>query len=221
VILTSHQYHDRTEAGQVLARHVAHYAGRVDALVLALPRGGIPVAVQVAAYLNAPLDAFMVRKLRLPEVSECALGAVASGGIRVLDDEAIQAAGVTPEQIAEVTEREMAELERYQQHYRGHRPLPHIAGRVVILVDDGLATGLSMHAAVMALHRQQPAWLVIATPVGSAEACTELANEVHEVVCPFRPTALESVGVCYEQFAPVDDEEVRASLRHASALPRS
>jgi putative phosphoribosyl transferase len=221
MILTVHQYRDRIEAGQVLARHLAHYAGRVDTLVLALPRGGVPVAVEVAAYLNAPLDIFIVRKLALPEKPELTLGAVATGGISVLDDAEIRNQRITPAQLAAVTEREMAELERRQQLYRGRLPLPRIAGRVVILVDDGLATGLSMHAAVIALHRQQPAWLVVAAPVGSAEACDELTHEAHEVVCPFRPAPFHSIGLSYDHFAPVDDDEIRTSLQHASALPRS
>ncbi|MGH7943483.1 MAG: phosphoribosyltransferase [Opitutaceae bacterium] len=220
MILNVHRYHDRVEAGQVLARQLAHYASRVDALVLAIPRGGVPVALEVAAYLNAPLDAFVVRKLALPDSPGSALGAIAPGGVSVYDEDAIEQAGVTREQIAEIAAREAAELERRQLFYRGHRPAPQIAGRVVILVDEGLAAGLGMHAAVIALHRQQPAWLVVAAPVGSVEACEELAQEVHEVVCPFRPKPFQSVGLWYDHFALADDEEVRAALRRTSGLPR-
>lgn len=221
MIISLHPYRDRIEAGQLLARQLAHYAGRVDVLVLALPRGGVPIAVEVASYLNAPLDAFMVRRLALPGDPDRALGAIASGGAIVLDDEAIDAAGVTPHQLAAITAQETAELERRQQHYRGRRPLPTIRGRVVIVVDDGLVTGFSMHAAVIALHREQPAWLVVATPVGSPEACADLAQEVHEVICPLRPDSLQSVGLWYDHFSPIDDDEIRACLRRASALPRS
>jgi predicted phosphoribosyltransferase len=220
MILTVHQYRDRIEAGQVLARQLAHYASRVDTLVLALPRGGVPVAAEVAAYLHAPLDAFLVREFGLPDVSDSALGAVASGGASVLDDSAIRAAGVTRDEIAMLTARETAELEHRQQLYRGARPPPHIKGRVVILVADGLANGFSMHAAVIALHRQQPAWLVVAAPVGSTEACDEIAQEVHEVVCPLRPEPFLSVGLSYDHFSPTGDDEVRAALRRGRGLPR-
>ena len=220
MILSVHQYRDRIEAGRVLARQLAHYAARVDTLVLALPRGGVPIAVEVAEYLNAPLDVFLVRKLGLPDNPEVAMGAIASGGVRVLDDATIAQAGVTPEQLADITARETAELERRQRLYRGQRPSPKIAGRVVILVDDGLATGASMHAAVIGVHRQQPAWLVVATPVGSIEACNELAQEVHEVVCPLRPEPIQAVGLWYDHFAPTDDDEVLAGLRRVAGLQR-
>jgi putative phosphoribosyl transferase len=219
MILTVHQYRDRTEAGQVLARHLAHYASRVDSLVLALPRGGVPIAAQVAAYLNAPLDTLMVRKLTLPGNNDVVLGAIASGGVRMLDYEEMERAGVSEADIDAISEHENAELARHEQLYRGHRPPPHIAGRVVILVDDGLPAGLSMHAAVIALHRQEPAWLVVASPVGAIETCDELAQEVHEVVCPLRPSPLESVGLWYDHFPPLTDDEVCNLLRHGNGLP--
>jgi putative phosphoribosyl transferase len=220
MILSVHQYRDRIEAGQVLARQLAHYASRVDTIVLALPRGGVPIGAEVAKYLNAPLDVFLVRKLGLPDYPEVAMGAIATGGVRVLDDDAIERAHVTSEQLAEITARETAELERQQNLYRGHRPPPAIAGRVVILVDDGLATGYSMHAAVVGVHRQQPAWLVVATPVGSTEACNDLAQEVHEVVCPLRPEPFQAVGLWYDHFSPTDDDEVREALRRVAGLQR-
>jgi putative phosphoribosyl transferase len=214
------RYHDRIEAGQVLARQLAHYASRVDTLVLAIPRGGVPVALEVAEYLNAPLDAFVVRRLTLPDSPGLPLGALAPGGVSVYDDNAIAHAGVTTQQIAEITARETAELEREEKFYRGQRPPLHISGRVVVLVDEGLTVGLAMHAAVIALHRQQPAWLVVAAPVGSVEACAELAQEVHEVVCPFRPDPFQSVGLWYEHFSPDDAEEVRTALRRTCGLRR-
>lgn len=220
MILTIQQYRDRVEAGQTLARHLASYASRVDTLVLALPRGGVPVGVEVAKYLNAPVDALIVRKLGLPENPEIAMGAIASGGVRVLDDDIIERAGVTPEEVAHITMLENAELLHCEQLYRGHRPAPQIAGRVVILVDDGLATGSSMHAAVIAVHRQQPAWLVVASPVGSIEACDDLAQEVHEVVCPLRPNPFQAVGLWYDHFSPVDDDDVVNALRRSTGLPR-
>lgn len=221
MILNAHQYRDRVEAGQLLARQLAHYASRVDTLVLAIPRDGVPVAIEVASYLNAPVDAFMVQHLRTRGPEGVTLGAIASGGVSVYDESAIQRAGVTDEEIAEIVAGETAELNRRQLLYRGQRPPPQIAGRVVILVNDGLATGLAMHAAVIALHRQQPAWLVVAAPVGSVEACEELAQEVHEVVCPLRPDPLQSIGLWYDHFAPSDDDEVRAALRRTSGLPRA
>lgn len=221
MILEAHQYHDRAEAGRLLARQLAHYASRVDTLILAVPHGGIPIALEVASYLNAPMDAFVVRTLTLASSPDVPLGAVASGGVSVYDEGAIAEAGVTPVQLAAITTRETAELERCQQMYREHRSPPHIAGRVVILVDDGLATGLAMHAAVIALHRQQPAWLVAAAPVGSVEACEELAQEVHEVVCPFRPMPFCSINQWYDHSTRSDDETVRAALRRTAGLPRA
>jgi predicted phosphoribosyltransferase len=218
MILDVQRYHDRAEAGRVLARQLAHYASRVDTLVLAIPRGGVSVGFEVASYLNAPLDVFVVRRLTLPD-SPNVLGAVAPGGVCVYDDEAIADARVTPRELAEITALETAELERSQQYYRNRRTPPRIAGRLIILVDEGLRAGLGMHAAVIALHRQQPAWLVVAAPVGTAEACADLAQEVHEVVCPLRPSRFHSIGLWYEHFTPGDDDEVRAALRRTSGLP--
>ena len=213
MMLAVQQYRDRIEAGQVLGHQLAHYASRIDTLVLGLPRGGVPVAIEVARYLCAPVDVFTVGSLRLPHDPEVSMGALAPGGVRVLDDETIEHAGVTLAEVDAIVARESAEIERRQRVYRGTRRFPPVAGRVVVLVDDGLATGLSMHAAVIAMHRLQPAWLVVAAPVGSVEACAELAQEVHEVVCPLRPEPFRAVGLCYEHFSPTDDEEVSRSLR--------
>jgi putative phosphoribosyl transferase len=212
-------YHDRMAAGRLLARQLAHYASRVDTLVLAIPRGGVPVALEVASYLNAPLDAFVVRRIALPDAPHVALGALAPGGVTVYDDQAITDAGVSARRIAEITAQETSELKRTQEFYRCRRPLPRIAGRVVILIDEGLAAGLAMHAAVIALLRQQPAWLVVAAPVGAPEACDELAQEVHELVCPLRPQPFQSVGLWYERFTPEDDDQLRAAIRRTSGLP--
>jgi putative phosphoribosyl transferase len=221
MILTAHQYRDRVEAGQVLARQLAHYASRVDTLVLSISGSGVAVALEVASYLNAPLDAFIVEPVTLSGDETVALGATAPGAVTVFDDSAIEGAAVSPQEVAARTARAMAQLERRQQHYRGRRPPPQIAGRVVILVNDGLTSGLFMHAAVIALHRQQPAWLVAAAPVGSVEACADLAQEVHELVCPLRPDPLHSVGLYYDHFAPSNDDDVRAALRRSSGLPRA
>jgi putative phosphoribosyl transferase len=221
MILDAQQYHDRVEGGRVLARQLAHYASRVDTLVLAVPRGGIPIALEVASYLNAPMDAFVTRTLALAGNPDVPLGAVAPGGVSVYDEGAIACAGVTPAQIAAITAQETAELERCQRRYREHRSPPHIAGRVVILVDDGLPNGLAMHAAVIALHRQQPAWLVVAAPVGSVEACEELAQEVHEVVCPFRPVSFCSTNQWYDHSTLIEDDTVRAALRRTAGLARA
>ena len=219
MILDAYRYHDRVEAGQVLARQLAHYASRVDTLVLGVAGGGVPIALEVASYLNAPLDAFVIRRLLLPDNPESALGAIAPGGVCVYDDAAIQHAGVTPQQIADLTARETAELERRQRLYRGRRSPPTISGRVVIVIDEGLTGGLAMHAAVIALHRQQPAWLVVAAPVGSVEACQDLAQEVHEVVCPFRPEPFQALDLWYDHLLPADEEEVRTALWRRSSLP--
>jgi putative phosphoribosyl transferase len=219
MILTAHQYRDRTEAGQLLARQLAPYASRVDTLVLGLARDGIAIAAEVASYLRAPLDGFIVQKIEAPDHVDMTLGALTSAGVSVLDHEAIYRAGISTSELREITARKSQELKRREEFYREHRPPPHIAGRVVIIVDDGLASGFAMHAAIFGLLRQEPAWLVAAAPVGSAEVCDELAQEVHEVVCPLRPEPLESVGLWYDHFSPTNDDEVRACLRRASALP--
>lgn len=219
MILSDIHYRDRIEAGQILARQLAAYASRVDTLVLGLARGGVTTAAEVAHYLRAPLDAFIVETITAPDHPEMELGAITSGGVSVLDHDAICRAGLSAADLREITGRENRDVARREGIYRERRPPPHIAGHVVILVDDGLATGLAMHAAVIALLRQEPAWLVAAAPVGSPEVCEELAQEVHEVVCPVRPDALESVGLFYDHFSPTDDEEVRACLRRSTMLP--
>lgn len=221
MILAAQQYRDRIEAGQVLARHLAHYASRVDALVLGLAPGGLAIGVEVASYLNAPLDAFFVRKLTLPTLPDTTIGAITSGDVCVLDEAAITEAGLSRGELASLAGHETVDLKMSEGLCRGNRRPPHIAGRVIIVVDDGLATGFSMHAAVIALHRQQPAWLVVASPVGSPEACEDLAQEVHEVICPLRPHPFQSVGLSYDHFPPMDDEAARACLRRAGSLPAS
>jgi erythromycin esterase-like protein/predicted phosphoribosyltransferase len=210
-------FRDRHEAGQVLAGLLEHYRGRDDVVVLALPRGGVPVAYEVATALGAPLDVFLVRKLGLPGHEELAMGAIASGGLVVLNDDVVRQMGITTEVLRQVAEREARELLRREQAYRGNRPMPEIAGKVVILVDDGLATGSSMRAAVQALRALGPARIVVAVPAAPESTCRELAAEVDEVVCATTPSPFFAVGASYYDFTQTTDDEVRELLEAASA----
>src|SRR3954469_8983782 len=171
------RFRDRRQAGQVLAQKLGHYARRTDLLILGLPRGGIPVAFEVARALRAPLDVFLVRKLGVPGYEELAMGAVASGGVRVLNDEIVRGLGISEDEIDAAVARELQELARRERLYRGDRPPPDVAGRTVILVDDGLATGATMRAALAALRQQQPARRVVAVPTAAPQTCDELRTE--------------------------------------------
>jgi predicted phosphoribosyltransferase len=213
------RYRDRFEAGRALAAHLEAYAGRPDVLVLALPRGGVPVGYEVARALQAPLDVFLVRKLGLPGQPELAMGAIATGGVRVLNEEVVRALGVPDEVIDAVAEEEQQELERRAREYRGDRPPPDVRGRIVILVDDGLATGSTMRAAVAALRRQGPARIVVAVPVGAAETCAEMQAEADEAVCAHTPEPFYAVGLWYEDFTQTTDEEVHDLLQRAAEAP--
>jgi predicted phosphoribosyltransferase len=206
---------NRAEGGRFLAGLLSDYANRPDTLVLALLRGGMPVAYEVATALGAPLDVFQVRKLGAPGREELALGAIASGGVRALNHDVIQSLGIPDRLIDEITERERQELERRELLYRDNRPTRPARGRVVILVDDGLATGSSMRAAVRALRQQEPAKIVVAAPVASYDACEELRWEADEVVCGFTPEPFYAVGLWYEDFTQTTDEEVRETLARA------
>lgn len=219
MILSTYQYRDRCEAGQILARQLAAYASRVDTLVLGLAREGVAVAAEVATYLRAPLDAFIVQTIASPDHEDLALGAITSGGMSVIDHDAIYRAGISGPEVRDLVARGSRDLKQREEFYREHRPPPHIEGRVIIIVDDGLASGFAMHAATIAVLRQQPAWIVAAAPVGSAEVCSDLAQEVHEVVCPLRPERLESIGLWYDHFLPTEDSAIRDCLRHATTLP--
>jgi predicted phosphoribosyltransferase len=214
-------YRDRVEAGRALGRALApRYGGRGDVLVLALPRGGVPVAHEVARALGAPLDVFLVRKLGVPGHPELAMGAIASGGTRVLNEEVIATLGIPAAWIEAVAREERQELERRAVAFRGRRPLPLVAGRTVILVDDGLATGSTMRAAIRALRRQRPAAIVVAVPIGVASTCESIASEVEDVVCASTPDPFVAVGQGYEDFTQTTDEEVRDILaRSAHARP--
>ena len=210
-------FRDRTDAGRQLAGRLAMYAGRADAVVLALPRGGVPVGLAVAEALGLPLDLFLVRKLGAPAQPELAMGAVASGGVRVLNQEVIEQLGIPPEIIEREAAREERELERRQQLYReGRSPAP-VEGRVCILVDDGLATGSSRRAAARALRLQRPARVVIAVPVGAAFTWEELRGEVDELVCVDTPEPFFAVGQWYDDFSQTSDDEVGALLRRSAA----
>jgi predicted phosphoribosyltransferase len=212
-------FRDRADAGRFLATKLMNYANRPDVLVLALPRGGVPVGYEVARLLCAPLDVFLVRKLGVPGHEELAMGALATGDLRVLNEDVVQALGIPEEVIASVVARERQELERRERLYRDDRPAPEVRGRVVILVDDGLATGSTMRAAVAALRQQRPARIVVAVPVGSPETCAELNSEADEAVCARTPDPFYAVGLWYDDFAQTTDDEVHDLLARAAGEP--
>jgi putative phosphoribosyl transferase len=212
---------NRAEAGRQLAEKLDKYAGRDDVIVLGLPRGGVPVAYEVAKRLGVPLDVFIVRKLGVPGFEELALGAIASGGVRVLNDDVVRALPNAQELIESVTAKEMAELERREQSYRDGRPAPELRGRTVILVDDGLATGATMRAAVKALRERGAAKIVVAVPVGAADTCREFEHEVDETVCGISSEWFQAVGQYYDDFSQTSDEEVRQLLARAAERNRS
>lgn len=205
-------YRNRTEAGRHLASQLGDYANRPDVLVLALPRGGVPIAFEVARALNAPLDIFLVRKLGVPGYEELAMGAIATGGIRVLNKDVLRHLSIPGEVIDEVAAGEQQELERREKLYRGGRPAPDVNGKTVILVDDGLATGSTMRAATAALREQRPARIVVGVPVSSPATCDEFRGEVDEIVCAVTPEPFHGVGRWYEDFSQTTDEEVRELL---------
>ncbi|MDB5396269.1 MAG: Erythromycin esterase [Rhodospirillales bacterium] len=212
-------FHDRREAGQRLARELRGYAGRSDVVVLGLPRGGVPVAAEVARALRVPMDVFIVRKLGIPGYEELAMGAVATGGVRVVNDEIIRRLGIPSYVIDAIAEKEQHELRRRERLYRGGRPPPDVKGRTVILVDDGLATGATMQAAVKALKQLQPARIVVAVPTAARETCELLKSQVDKVVCAITPEPFLAVGHWYDDFSQTTDDEVRALLAEQYASP--
>jgi predicted phosphoribosyltransferase len=205
-------FRDRREAGRLLAEKLSAYARRADILVLALPRGGVPVAFEVSRALGAPLDVFVVRKLGVPGREELAMGAVAGGGVRVLNDDVVRALQIPENVIDAVTSREQQELERRERLYRDGRPSPDVRDRTVILVDDGLATGATMHAAILAVAQQRPARIIVAVPVAASRTCDEFRADVDEIICAITPEPFHAVSLWYEDFSQTTDEEIRDLL---------
>ena len=210
------QFKNRTEAGRSLALELADYANRTDVLVLGLPRGGVPVAYEVAKALNAPLDVCLVRKLGVPGQKELAMGAIALGGVMVFNDDVVQGLGISQAAIDAVAVTEQQELERRDRTYRGDRPAPNVQGHTVILVDDGIATGSTLRAALVVLKQQQPHQIVVAVPVASPSTYMQLKAEVDKILCLTMPERLHSISFCYEDFSQTTDEEVRNLLARAS-----
>ncbi len=208
-------YRDRSDAGRVLATQLMAYANRSDVLVLALPRGGVPVAYQVAKALHVPLDVFLVRKLGVPGHEELAMGAIATGGVCVLNEDVVQMLHIPDRVIEEVAAKEQQELERREHLYRDGRPPPDVRDCTVILIDDGLATGATMRAAIKALQQQHPARIVVAVPVAAPPTCEELSTQVDEIICAKTPELFYGVGYWYEDFSQTTDEEVHALLAQA------
>lgn len=213
-------YSDRSAAGKTLATKLSKYADRDDVLVLALPRGGVPVAFEVAQSLRAPLDIFLVRKLGVPGHEELAMGAIATGGVRVLNDDVIDYLKIPPRVIDAIALIEMRELERRELEYRGEHPEPDVEGKTVILVDDGLATGSTIRAAAQALRRQNPARIVVAVPVSAPQTCDEYLIGVDEIVCAVTPEPFYGVGQWYDNFSQTTDQEVHVLLERARTPQR-
>ena len=212
------EFADRTDAGRRLAQELSEYEDREDTVVLGLPRGGVPVAFEVTRKLEAPLDVFVVRKLGVPGNPELAMGAIASGGVRVVNEEVVSSTRISDQQIERVSQEEEEELERREQTYRGARPGLSLEGKVVLLVDDGLATGATMRAAINALREHRPREIVVAVPTGPAETCSELEGMVDEVICLTTPSPFFGVGGSYQDFSQTTDEEVRDLLERADEL---
>jgi len=212
------RFRDRRDAGQRLAVELRTYANRPDVIVLALPRGGVPVGYEIAKTLDVPLDVFVVRKLGLPWHEELAMGAIATGGVRILDHDLIDVARVSDADVARVTATEQVELERRERQYRGDRPFPDLTRKTVILVDDGLATGSTMQAAVAALRQEGPSRIVVAVPVASPETCDAFRHVADEIVCAETPEPFRAVGLWYDDFSQTTDAEVHDLLDRATGI---
>lgn len=208
-------YRDRSDAGRILASKLLKFKDRDDVLVLALPRGGVPVAFEVAQVLAAPLDIFLVRKLGVPGHEELAMGAIATGNVRVLNDDVVDYLRIPPRVIDSVARSEMMELKRRELEYRGERPEPDVRGKTVVLIDDGLATGSTIRAAAQALRQQNPARIVVAVPVSAPQPCDEYQIGVDEIICASTPEPFHGVGAWYDDFSQTTDEEVRDLLEKA------
>src|SRR5688572_13883302 len=214
--METRRFRDRTEAGQMLAELLRDYAGREDVVVLALPRGGVPVGYEVAKALGVPLDVFVVRKVGVPGHEELGMGAIASGGVLVLDEQMITALGITRSDLELAVAKELRELARREAAYREGRDPPDLTGKTVILVDDGLATGSTMRAAALAVRRHDPEKVVVAVPVAAEETCDAFRDDVDEIVCGLTPRPLQAVGLWYEDFSQTSDDEVCELLARAA-----
>ncbi|PWY56807.1 phosphoribosyl transferase [Legionella qingyii] len=206
-------YDDRYQAGRVLTDLLKDYAKRTDVVVLALPRGGVPVAYEIASTLSLPLDIFIVRKLGVPGHEELAMGAIASGGITVFNEEIVNALHISKDAISKIQKSEQEELSRRELVYRGNKPFPMLSGKTVILVDDGIATGYTMRAAIAALKQQNPAKIIVTVPVAARSTCDEIAPLVDEIICPMRPVNFYAVGMWYNDFSQTTDDEVMQLLK--------
>jgi putative phosphoribosyl transferase len=211
-------FNDRTDAGKRLAERLSTYANREDVLILALPRGGVPVAFEIAKELNVRMDVFIVRKLGVPGNEELAMGAIASGNIRALNEDVIKSFHINQKLIDEVTANEIRDLERRERIYRGNRPAPKIRGSTVILIDDGLATGATMRAAVAAVKSKNPAEVIVAVPVAAPDTCSAFGYEVDEIICVATPEPFYGVGAWYEDFSQTTDKEVVELLDRAAKI---
>ena len=209
------RYQNREHAGQVLAHELQAYAKREDVIVLALPRGGVPVGFQIATALQVPLDVFLVRKLGVPGYGELAMGAIAMGGLTVFNQDVVSSYGISDQEMKAVIEKEKIELTRREQVYRGKRPFPELQNKIVILVDDGIATGATIRAAIKALREFKPARLIVAVPVADKSIYDNLKPTVDELICPMQPTFLYAVGAWYDDFSQTEDEEVYTLLQMA------
>jgi len=214
-----HRFHNRAEAGRHLAANLTAYANCPEVLVLALPRGGVPVAFEVAWALHAPRDVVLVRKLGVPGCEELAMGAIASGGVRVLNDDVVEGLGIPNHLIDRVAVAEQRELERRERAYRGDRPAPEVRDRIVILVDDGLATGTTMQAAVTAVRQQQPARIIVAVPIVALANCAAIRSAVDAVVWVIAPEPFCAVGLWYDDFTAPTDDEIRTLLSQPAPAP--
>lgn len=210
------RYYDRTQAGRILASMLTRYANRRDVLILALPRGGVPVAYEVAKALHAPLDIFLVRKLGVPGHEELAMGAIATGGVRVINQDVVRTLYISPQVLDDVAFYEQQELERRERIYRDNRPVPVMRDQTVLLIDDGLATGATMRAAVQALRVQAPAKIVIAVPVAAYSTYRQFRTEVDEIICAQTPEIFYGVGWWYEDFSQTSDQQVRELLSRSA-----